>query len=312
MEIGAHVSSSGGLVNALDRGSSIGADVVQIFTQSPRMWRSPSHTAEDLAAYRAAQLAHPRIRATFCHATYLVNLATGNEELFERSRHCLVENLVAASAIGASGVVLHVGSHLGAGLDAVLGQVAAAVRGVLDEAAEKLGEPACALLLENTAGAGGTVGRSFDELAAIIAAAGNGPQLGICLDTQHLFASGVEYTSVEAADRCVESLDASVGLERLGCIHLNDSKVPFGSNRDRHENLGDGEIGLAGLSCLLGHPALQNAPALLEVPGDGDGPRAEDVAGARAVLAEGLRLRSGAPRRRPRSSRSGSDVVARK
>jgi len=293
MYIGAHVSSSGGLTSALDRGAAIGADVVQIFTQSPRMWRSPSHTPEALAAYRAAQAAHEGIHATFCHATYLVNLAAADPELFAKSRRCLVENLVAASAIGASGVVLHVGSHRGAGLDAVLGQVRDAVVGALDDAADTLREAPCPLLLENAAGAGGTVGRSVDELAAIIDAARGDERLGVCLDTQHLFASGVDYSSLEGADDAVASLERAVGLERLGLIHLNDSKVPLGANRDRHENLGEGEIGADALAWLVGHAQLQHVPAVLEVPGDGDGPRAEDVAAARAILADGLARRPG-------------------
>ncbi|HUY30890.1 MAG TPA: deoxyribonuclease IV [Acidimicrobiales bacterium] len=295
MDIGAHVSSAGGLVPALDRGAAIGADVIQIFTQSPRMWRSPAHSPEVLAAYREAQAAHERVHATYCHATYLVNLAAADEELYAKSCRCLVENLVAASAIGASGVVLHVGSHRGAGLDAVLGQVRDAVVRALDDAAELLGSTPCRLLLENAAGAGGTVGRSFEELAAVIDAAGGDPRLGVCLDTQHLWASGVDYSSLAGADETVATLERTVGLERLGCIHLNDSKVPLGANRDRHENLGEGEIGETALACLLGHPSIGHVPAILEVPGDGDGPRADDVDVARRILADGLSMRAGGP-----------------
>jgi deoxyribonuclease-4 len=289
MDIGAHVSSSGGLTSALGRGVEIGVDAVQIFTQSPRMWRSSSHTAEACAAYREAQASHPSIKATYCHATYLINLAADGE-LLEKSHNCLVENLVVATAIGASGVVLHVGSHRGSGFDAVLEPVSKAVRQAIGRASERIGAPPCPLLLENAAGSGGTVGRSFDELAAIIDAAGS-DGLGVCLDTQHLFASGVDYSTIPAADAFVRQLDAGVGLERLGCLHLNDSKVPFGANRDRHENLGDGEIGLDALGALLGHPRLQHLTALLEVPGDGDGPRASDVTVARATVAAGQKAR---------------------
>jgi len=304
VDIGAHVSSSGGLVKALARGEEIGADCVQIFTQSPRMWRSPSHTPETLSTYRDAQRIHQKVRATFCHATYLINLAAADKELFEKSRSCLVDNLVAASAMGASGVVLHVGSHRGAGFDSIIAQVSRALESALDEAAARLADAGplsstgsdaialCPLLLENAAGAGGTVGRSFSELGAIIEGCGGDPRLGMCLDTQHLFASGVDYSSVTAADDCIDEIDATIGLDRLGCIHLNDSKVSFGANRDRHENLGEGEIGLEALAALLGHPRLQQVPALLEVPGDGDGPRASDVSTARSVLAAGLAARA--------------------
>ncbi|MCU1489540.1 MAG: apurinic endonuclease Apn1 [Acidimicrobiaceae bacterium] len=267
-------------------------DAIQIFTQSPRMWRSPSHPAEVLAAYRATQATHPSVRATFCHATYLINLASDGE-IGERSRRCLVENLVAATAIGAKGLVLHVGSHRGAGLDGCLAGIGAALREALEATEGRLGEPACPLLLENAAGTGGTVGRSFEELALLLEAAGGDQRLGVCLDTQHLFASGVPFGTIEEADAALAALDAAVGLERLACLHLNDSKVPFGANRDRHENLGEGEIGEHTLSCLLGHPALARLPALLEVPGSGDGPRVEDVAVARRVIAEGIAMRGG-------------------
>jgi deoxyribonuclease-4 len=292
VDIGAHVSSAGGLTKALDRGVAVGADAVQIFTQSPRMWRSPSHTAEELAAYASAQAAHPHIHATFCHATYLVNLAAADADLLDKSRRCLVENLVAATAIGASGVVLHVGSHRGAGIEAVLGQVSDAIVRALDEAGNELGRPSCALLIENAAGAGGTVGRTFEELARILDATGNDARLGTCLDTQHLFASGTDFSSVERANAVVDELDRVIGLDRLGCIHLNDSLVALGANRDRHANLGEGEIGTTALGYLVSHPRLDQIAAILEVPGAGDGPRSDDVDAARSLLAEGRRQRS--------------------
>lgn len=306
MLIGAHVRSSGGLLSALARGEEIGAHAVQIFTQSPRMWRSPAHDPDALAAYRAAQAAHPAVRATFCHATYLVNLATSDAELRAKSERCLTENLLAASAIGAAGLVLHVGSHRGEGFDGCLAQVATALVRACDTVAAELGERCCPLLLENTAGAGGTVGRSFDELARILDATGGDDRLGVCLDTQHLFASGTAYATPEQADAVVTALDRAVGLERLSCLHLNDSKVPLASNRDRHENLGAGEIGEDALALLLGHPRLDGRAALLEVPGAGEGPRAEDVATARHLLARGQALWGVAPRApaRPRARRS--------
>jgi deoxyribonuclease-4 len=226
--IGAHVSSSGGLAKALERGHELGADVIQIFTQSPRMWRSPSHTPSELEAYRVAQQSDQSVRATFCHATYLINLASPDDTLAERSRACLVENLVAASALGAAGVIVHVGSHLGGGFEQAADAVSARLTSALDEAAAALGASPCPLLLENAAGAGGTVGRTFDEIGALIAATGGDHKLGMCLDTQHLFASGVPYRDATEADAVVAALDRTIGLGRLACIHLNDSKVPLG------------------------------------------------------------------------------------
>ena len=300
MLIGAHVKSSGGLASALLRGRELGADAIQIFTQSPRMWRGSSHSPEELAAYRAAQQAETQVRATFCHATYLINLASPDTDLAEHSRSCLVENLVTASAIAASGVIVHVGSHRGEGFERVAGAVARRLLSALDEAGTALGAATCPLLLENAAGAGGTVGRTFDELAALIAAAGGDTRLGVCLDTQHLFASGVPYRDETEANAVVSSLERTIGPGRLACIHLNDSKVPLGANRDRHENLGEGEIGAVALGHLISHPGLAAVPSILEVPGSGEGPRAQDVTAAREILSAGLQRRN---RRRGLSAR---------
>jgi deoxyribonuclease-4 len=290
MRIGAHVRAGKGLVPALERGADIGAEVVQIFTQSPRMWKPSQYGPEVLEAYRAAQSEHPSVTATFCHATYLINLATPDPILADRSRACLSANLSTAEGMGADGLVLHIGSHRGSGFDAALPGIVEALIEALDSVEASL-DP-CPILLENAAGAGDTVGRSFEELAAVIDATGEDERLGVCLDTQHLWASGIPFATIAEADDVVALMDATVGLERLQCIHLNDSKVDFGANRDRHENIGDGTIGVEGLSALVGHPALQGLPAVLEVPGDGDGPRAKDVALARETWAQGVALRS--------------------
>ena len=302
MLVGAHVRGGGPLAATVARGQELGAQAIQVFTQSPRMWRPSRHTPEAIAAFGAAMAAQDQVRASFCHATYLVNLATADGALLERSIACLVDNLTVATAMGAQGLVLHVGSHRGSGLDGCLDQVASALTAVLDAVAPTDAATACPILLENAAGAGGTVGRDFDELAAIVGrvvdphepeAGDGGPaRLGVCLDTQHLWASGVDFSTVEAADAVVAGIDAAVGIARLRCIHLNDSAVAFGANRDRHANLGAGSIGMAGLAALLGHPDLQDVPAVLEVPGDGTGPTADEVVLGKALLAQGLALRS--------------------
>jgi deoxyribonuclease IV len=290
MKIGAHVSTAGGIATGIGRGEEIACDAIQIFTQSPRMWRPTSYTDEALDGYAEVEEAS-QIDGTYCHATYLINLATGNEELAAKSFDCLVNNLLVGTRIACKGVVLHVGSHLGAGFETVVTQIAQAFEKALDEVEESLQRPSCRLLIENAAGTGGTVGRSFEEIAALIDATNGDARLGVCVDTQHLFASGISYSTRAEADAVVSSFDSTIGLERLGCLHLNDSKVPLGSNRDRHENLGDGEVGATALGWLLSHPALQSIPALLEVPGDGDGPRSSDVITAREILASGLKKR---------------------
>jgi len=289
VRIGAHVRAGKGLVPALDHGAEIGAEVVQIFTQSPRMWKPSQYGPEVLDGYRVAQADHPSVTATFCHATYLINLASPDPDLLEKSRTCLDANLATAEGMGADGLVLHIGSHRGSGFDTALPGIVDGLARALDSVGSQ-DEP-CPILLENAAGAGDTVGRSFEELATVIEAAGGDERLGVCLDTQHLWASGVAFGTVEAADDLVGLVEATVGLPRLRCLHLNDSKVEFGANKDRHENIGDGTIGEAALAALLGHPSLQGLPAILEVPGEGDGARAEDIVAARGAWERGLALR---------------------
>ena len=290
MRIGAHVRAGKGLLAALQRGADIGAEVVQIFTQSPRMWKPSQYSPEALADYREAQSEQQSVSSTFCHATYLINLASPDPDLASKSRACLNANLAAAEGMGADGLVLHIGSHRGSGFETAVPAVVESLVEALDSV--EAATAGCPVLLENAAGAGDTVGRSFEELAVVIDGAGGDERLGVCLDTQHLWASGVPFTTIAEADALVRLVEETVGLERLRCLHLNDSKVPFGANRDRHENIGEGTIGTEGLSALLGHPSLQGLPAILEVPGDGDGPREKDLDKAREVWREGLALRT--------------------
>ena len=288
MPVGAHVRAGGDLLPALRHGREIGADVVQVFTQSPRAWKPTQYGDDVLERYRAAQAAETQVVQTFCHATYLINLATPDREVLARSRTCLQANLAVATGMGARGLVLHVGSHRGQGFDTALPRV---VELLLDAQDGQTGG-GCPIVLENPAGTGDTVGRTFEELAAILAAAGpDGRRLGVCLDTQHLWASGVDFRSVRRADHVVARFDDVVGLDRLCCLHLNDSKVALGANRDRHENIGQGTIGAAALGNLLSHPALVGLPAILEVPGAGAGARAEDLAAARKAVARGIARR---------------------
>ena len=286
MLFGAQVKQAGGLLAALRRAEAMGAHVMQVFAQSPRQWRHPEGNAERALAFSEAWPASRVVRRVVCHAPYLINLGTANPEMSEKSRACLAENLRAAEAMGASGLVLHLGSHLGAGLDARLDAIAEGLRRALDEAD-------CPLLLENTAGAGGTIGRSFEELARVIEHADGDPRLGVCLDTQHAWAAGMSFDTVGAADTLVDDLDRTVGLDRLACLHVNDSKAPRAAGLDRHDNVGWGMIGRPAFRSLLGHPRLQGLPAVLEVPGtDNQGPDARELRAVRRLHAEGLKLRA--------------------
>jgi deoxyribonuclease-4 len=288
MLFGAQVRQAGGLLAALRRAEAMGAEVMQVFAQSPQQWRFPEANPERAAAFGAAWPSSRVVRRVVCHAPYLVNLATEDPELYARSRRCLVDNLRAATAMGAAGLIVHLGSHRGAGLDAWVDGVARALVDGVDEVG-----PGAALLIENTAGAGGTIGRSFDELGRVIERAGGDRRLGVCLDTQHLWAAGVPFRTVDEADDVVRSLDAAVGLDRLACLHVNDSKVALGAAVDRHENPGEGTIGRAPFRALLGHPALQGLSAVLEVPGtDNGGPSRRELRAVRRLHREGLALRA--------------------
>lgn len=279
MLIGAHVSPAGGLYKAVERGVELGAESIQIFNQSPRMWRPTSYGEEDLARFREAREQSP-IRGVLIHAVYLLNCASEDPEIRAKTLTSLTHSLRVGDAIGATGVVLHPGS-------AKTGHVGEAIARAGEVMAEALAESErCALHLEDTAGAGGTLGRSFEELAALIEAAGGGERLGMCLDSCHLLASGYDVRTVEGLDATLTACDRTVGLERLHSIHLNDSMTPLGSNRDRHAAPGAGEIGEAGLAVFLSEPRFRDLPVVLET-GTADGA----VAAADITLVRGLRER---------------------
>ncbi len=283
MLYGAHVSSSGGISNAIDRAAELGCDAVQVFTQSPRMWRPTVHAPEEVARFRARR-EETAVGSVVVHALYLVNLASPDAEIHARSVAAMRATLEAADAIGAEGVIFHPGSHLGAGLEVGIGHAVPALRELLQLTGERLW-----LLLENCAGAGGTIGRSIDELAALVDALDGHPRLGICLDSCHWWASGVDVTSPVALDTAVGRLDDLIGLERLRCLHVNDAASALGSNLDRHASVGAGEMG-ARLGVFLAHPAFQQLPAILETPGPtGHGPDAAEVRALRDLHRRGVR-----------------------
>jgi deoxyribonuclease IV len=310
MNIGAHVRGGGKLIPSLDYGAEIGATSIQIFTQSPRMWKPSLYDDQTLANFREAQANHASVNQTFCHAVYLINLATDDKELFEKSLNTLTHTLSVGRGMASDGVVLHVGSHKGHGFDEALKQIAYALEFALDNAAKApAGVPECPILIENTAGAGGTVGRSFDEIEAMIDACGGDERLGLCIDTQHLWASGFDYSTIDGANTLVREIDTRIGLDRLKCFHLNDSKTDLGGNRDRHANVGEGTVGERGLAALMGHPAMRDLPMILEVPGDGDGPRAQDVRAAEKAHALGVAMYDGSTTTKAPAKKTGAVKV---
>lgn len=272
MEFGAHMSSSGGIDTAIDRIVAVGGDCVQVFTQSPRMWRPTNHKPEAIEAFKAKRAEHG-VGGVVCHALYLCNLAAPDDEIYEKSIGTLGATMDAASAIEADGVIFHVGSHLGAGFDVGLDRTCAALERILD----KREDGDTWLLMENSAGAGGTIGRSLEELITLLDRLDGHPRLGLCLDSCHLYASGYDVTDPKVVDELVAQIDAAVGLDRVRALHINDSATPLGSNRDRHADVLAGEMG-EGMGAFLAHPKFQHLSCYLETPGpDKKGPTAAEI-----------------------------------
>jgi deoxyribonuclease-4 len=283
MYFGAHVSAAGGIHKTLDRAAEMRADAVQLFTQSPRMWRPTNHDPANFETFKArrAELGIAR-GGVAAHALYLVNLASA--KLYDQSCDAMRNTLEVAAAIDADAVVFHVGSHLGEGMEAGMERCVPGILELLDATTDTTW-----LLMENSAGAGGTIGRSLDELVRLFEACGAHERLGVCLDTAHLYVSGVDVRERDVLDELLEQLDSQIGLERLRALHVNDAAAPLGSNRDRHANILEGELG-NDLGVFLAHPKLQGLPAFLEVPGvDKKGPNANELKKVRRLHKKWLR-----------------------
>ena len=285
MLIGAHVSHAGGLPRAVERGVERGCEAIQIFSQSPRMWRPTAYTADDFAEFREAMAASP-IKAVIIHAVYLINCATEDRDMRDKSLASLLQSLRVGAGVGAAGVVLHPGSAKGGDVPKAIKRAGKVIKEALAET-EK-----CSLLLEDTAGAGGTLGRSFEELAALIDAAGGGKRLGTCLDSCHLFASGYDVSTRDSLAEVINEFDRTVGCDRLGALHVNDSAVALGSNRDRHAIMGEGELGEKGCAVFISEPRFGKLPGVLETGRDHGSPAAEDVALAKKLRTRGKSARA--------------------
>jgi deoxyribonuclease-4 len=275
--VGGHVSSSGGIFKALERGMEIEAEAIQIFCSAPQMWRATKHTDEALEKFVNDFTASP-IKSVWIHNIYLANLATDKPEMLEKSIASVVNALTVAGKISATGVVLHTGSHKGLGIDAVSEQVIEALIKILDQTPSST-----KLALENMAGQGGVIGASFQELGMLLTGV-DSDRLGVCFDTCHAFAAGYDIRNSEGVDSTMKEFDAAIGFEKLFVVHANDSLMELGGNRDRHENIGQGFIGDDGFRAMLGHPAFAKVPFLLEVPGypteeseKGNGPDLQNV-----------------------------------
>ncbi|MCP9488485.1 MAG: deoxyribonuclease IV [Solirubrobacteraceae bacterium MAG38_C4-C5] len=281
MLIGAHVSPAGGPAKAVERGVERGCRAIQIFNQNPRAWKPRDYSDEEVAAFREA-MDGSDVDALLIHAVYLLNCASDDEDIRAKSLRSLISSLRAGAALGAHAVVLHPGSAKTGDVGEAIARAGATIREALAES------DGCPLHLENTAGAGGTLGRSFEELAALVDAAGGDERLGVCLDSCHLLASGFDVRTPSGVAAALDDCVSAVGLERIGSLHLNDSQTPLGSNRDRHAAVGAGELGADGCAAFLGDPRFDDLPCVLETPGpDGKGPDRDEIALAVALRERG-------------------------
>jgi deoxyribonuclease-4 len=277
MRIGAHVSSAGGPAGVFDRLAAIGGEAVQLFISAPQQWKPPALGEEQVAAFREAHAAAGV--PAFFHGVYLMNFGSPDETILNRSVASLRSYLRWAGELGVAGTIFHVGSHLGAGFETVLPRICSRLREAMEGAAND-----SLVILETNAGQGNCVGRTFAELGAIIRGLDNDRRLAVCIDTCHVFAMGYDIASRDGCEAAMEEFDREIGLDRLVAVHANDSKLPLGAIRDRHENIGDGHIGLEGFRCLMSHRAFAGVPFLLEVPGiDGKGPDAENIRRLKAI-----------------------------
>ena len=285
MLIGAHVSTAGGLVEAHRRGVERGCDAIQVFNQSPRMWRPTRWKPDDVAEFLDLMKDGP-IESVTIHAVYLINPATKDREMRRKSADSLIHALRMGDEIRADGVVIHPGSTVGEPHEEALARAGEMFEHALAES------DSCRLLLENTAGAGNTLGRSFRELRDLVDLAGGHKRIGICLDSCHMLASGFDIRTADKLTDVLDSCGKLVGMRRLRCLHMNDSQAPLGSNRDRHAPPGDGELGPRGCGAFLSEPRFEKLPFLFEGPGvEGKAPAKVDIDRMRELRANGLRSR---------------------
>jgi deoxyribonuclease-4 len=285
------VSTAGGLINAHTRGVESESEAIQIFNQSPRMWRPTNYKPDDIAEFNEL-MANGPVKSVVIHAVYLINCASNEDEIREKSIASLTHALLLGDAINADGVVLHPGTLKGKPLEEGLDLAGEAFRIALAESDK------CPLLLENTAGAKGTLGRSFAELGALLERGGGGDRLGICLDSCHLLASGFEVRTRDGLTAVLDECDETVGLGRLQCLHVNDSKTPLGGNTDRHAPLTEGEFGKKGLEVFLSEPRFDDLPVCLETPGPSGTIGIDEVRLARKLRSKGAAARRAGRRTR--------------
>jgi deoxyribonuclease-4 len=280
MHIGAHVSSAGGIHKVFERAEAIGAEAIQLFPSAPQQWKAPVISDGQANLFREGLAASGK--PAFFHGVYLVNLASADHALLESSVTSLSAYLDWAGKLGVRGTIFHVGSHLGRGWD---GECVIQVTGLMRKALDAAPNDSL-LVIENNAGQGNCIGATFEQVGTMLRGLDNDPRAAVCLDTCHALAMGYDVTTDAGCEAAMDEFDREIGLDRLVAVHANDSKTPLGGARDRHENIGDGHIGLDGFAAIMRHKAFRDVPFFLEVPGlDGKGPDTENIMRLKAIRA---------------------------
>jgi deoxyribonuclease-4 len=277
MLLGAHVSISGAIHMSVDRAVELGCTTFQIFTRNPRGWTYTKLKKAEVDEFRR-KFEAAGFRVAMAHMPYLPNIASPKKDIYEKSVRSLVAELERCGALGLELLVVHVGSHLGAGLEKGVEQVANAVNRAVEAVDNQV-----KVLLENMAGQRNSCGSRFEDIAEILSRVKNADRVGVCLDTCHLLAAGYDIRSEEAVDATISRFDKVVGLNRLWAVHLNDSKGALGSGLDRHEHIGMGKIGENGFKAFINHPAIRDKPMVIETPEDKRGNYATDLAKLRKL-----------------------------
>jgi deoxyribonuclease-4 len=306
MYLGAHIGIAKGWPEAVTQARSIGCDALQVFAKSPRSWTGPAISPASADAFRSA-VATSGIRRVLVHHGYLANLAHPRPDQLRRSQQALKDELSRAELLGADGLVLHPGAHLGSGVEAGIASIVASLNHAFEESPGSI-----RVLLENSAGQGSTLGRSFEELRQMLAGVHEHRRVGICIDTCHLFAAGMEFRTPTAYGERIDEIEATIGVSSVRAFHLNDARAPLGSHLDRHANIGTGEIGVAGFAGWVRDPRWSETPGVLETPLDDRGYAlyAEDLVRLRSLLGSGTsripapRTGSSTSNKRPRSARN--------
>jgi deoxyribonuclease IV len=282
LELGAHMSISGGHHMAIDRALASQMSAFQLFTKNQRQWKASPIDPAAAETFRTCW-GGCGMKHLVAHDSYLINIGSPDDELWQKSRAALQDELERCDLLGVPYLVSHPGAHVNSGLEAGIARIAEAI----DRIHEALPDGRAAILLETTAGQGTTIGRTFEELAAIIDKVADKQRVGVCFDTCHVFAAGYELRTPEGYAETMRVFDRTVGLDRIKAFHLNDSKHPLGSRKDRHEHIGEGELGLDGFRHLLNDPRFAGLPGIMETPkdADDDGNDVRNLAALRALVA---------------------------